>query len=232
MDEIYDKRTVIELKALCKERCITGVSKLRKYDIIRKLINYDDLNKSIVKEEKKVKSEYNKKDLYTKDILINQYNIHKKYYIERITTMTKLNIKFRQACIPEDISENIIKFILHKNGDKTCTWNCIGDLSSEIEGIQECKCFTSTGPLSFSPSSDWSVIYFLDATDWLNDNFILYKIPLEKSSDIWKNIMVNKTQTFYQQTLQGRRPRITWTSLYEQIKDYCSIIFKGNFLDI
>jgi hypothetical protein len=41
-------------------------------------------------------------------------------------------------------------------------------------GFQECKCFTSDGPLSFTPSSNWDVIYFLDARDWLNDNFILY----------------------------------------------------------
>jgi len=159
-------------------------------------------------------------------------NIHKKYVIQRMESAKKLNIKFRLPSIPEDISENIVKFIIHKNGDTTSTWNCKGDLLSSVEGIQECKCFTSVGPLSFTPSSEWDVIYFLDATHWLTNKFKLYKYTNKRSSDEWKNIKINKNQTFEQQCIQGRRPRIGWSGLYPQIKPHCNLIFDGSFEDI
>jgi len=172
-------------------------------------------------------------DTYTKDILIEQYNLHKQYVIQRKTSMVKLHIKFRLPSIPEDISENIIKFILHKTSDNTSKWSSSsGDLISSIEGIQECKSFTSCGPCSFTPSSIWDVIYFLDARKWLDNKYILYKISLSNSSDIWKNIKINKKQTFNDQCMQGRRPRINWDSLYIQIKDKCEKIFDGTFESI
>jgi hypothetical protein len=79
---------------------------------------------------------------------------------------------------------------------------------------------------SFVPSSNWDVIYFLDARDWLNDNFILYRIPLQRTTSEWRNIQVSKSQTFEDQTIQGR-PRITWNSLYPQIYDHVRIVYKG-----
>jgi hypothetical protein len=171
-------------------------------------------------------------DKYTKEILKQHYEMHKNYVISRKNSSKLLNINFRLPCIPEDISENMIKFIIHKNGDVTSSWNCKGDLLSSIEGKQECKCFTSTGPISFTPSSEWDSIYFLDATEWLNDCFKLYKFPYKRTSDEWKNIKVNKNQTFEDQSLQGRRPRINWSGLYPQIKEKCSLIFEGSFDDI
>jgi hypothetical protein len=62
--------------------------------------------------------------------------------------------------------------------------------------------------------------------------FILYKVNLKKSSEEWNNIKVNKTQTFKDQCVQGRRPRITWKELHKQIENYSKIIFNGNILDI
>jgi hypothetical protein len=38
---------------------------------------------------------------------------------------------------------------------------------------------------------------------------------------------VSKSQTFEDQTIQGRRPRITWNSLYPQIYDHVRIVYKG-----
>jgi hypothetical protein len=174
------------------------------------------------------------KDTYTEDILKVQYALHKDYVNGRINTTKKIGIKVRLPCIPEDISENIVKFILHnKLKDTTSRWDCkTGDLQSEKEGIQECKCFTSDGPPSFTPSSDWDVIYFLDARNWLNDKFILYRVLLKRTSSEWKNIKVSETQTFEDQTKQGRRPRITWKSLQPQISSYCYKVYDGTFDDI
>ena len=132
------------------------------------------------------------------------------------------------------ISENIIKFIIrNKLGDKTVKWDCKdGDLQSEKEGRQECKCFTSEGPCSFSPSSEWNALYFLDARNWLDDKFVLYRTALKKSSNEWKNIKISKTQTFQQQVDQGRRPHICWEVLYPQISNHTVKVFEGSFLDI
>jgi hypothetical protein len=101
-------------------------------------------------------------DTYTQDLLKQQYILHKAYVNGRINTTKKIGVKVRLPCIPEDISENIVKFILHnKLDDITSRWDCKnGDLQSEKEGKQECKCFTSDGPSSFTPSSDWDVIYW------------------------------------------------------------------------
>jgi len=174
-------------------------------------------------------------DNYSKELLIKQYYLHKSYVKGRIQTINNTNIKIRLPCIPEDISENIIKFIIHNYlNDNTSSWNCkTGDLYSLKEGKQECKCFTSDAPLSFTPTSEWDIIYFLDAREWLSeDKFILYRIPLKKTSIEWKSIKINKTQTFEEQAQQKRRPRINWNILYQQITPYCHKVFEGSFNDI
>ena len=220
----YTKKNIKELKRLCKDKNIKGISKSNKQELINKLQNNLINDNSIIN--------LPIVDLYTKSVLLEQYNIHKNYVIQRIESSKKLNLVFRLPSIPEDISENIIKFIIHKNGDNTSSWNCKGDLLSSIEGKQECKCFTSKGPISFTPSSNWDCIYFLDATNWLNNTFILYKYSYQRISDEWKNIKINKNQTFEQQSNQSRRPRICWNNLYPQIKNNCNIVFNGSFDDI
>ena len=226
-----------DLKSLCKEYNIKGTSGKSKSELIE-MINQRNTSTSLPESvpisceanEVQVK---NTEDTYTTDVLKAQYPLHKSYVLGRIETTKKLGIKVRLPCIPEDISENLIKHIIHnKLNDKTSRWDCKGDLQSQKEGKQECKCFTSDGPPSFTPSSDWDVIYFLDARNWLNDKFILHKVSLKRTSPEWKNIKVSKTQTFDDQTKQGRRPRITWESLYPQIEQYCNKVYEGTFDDI
>lgn len=173
-------------------------------------------------------------DTYTRELLNEQYLLHKAYVNGRIDTTKKIGVTVRLPSIPEDISENIVKHIIHnKLNDKTSRWDCKkGDLLSHKEGKQECKCFTSDGPLSFTPSSDWDVLYFLDARKWLNDEFILYRVQLKRTSTEWKNIKISKTQTFEDQTKQGRRPRITWESLQPQIHYCCDKVYEGTFENI
>lgn len=229
MEEInYHKKTCKELIQICKDKNISGYSNKKKKEIIEliksKFDSKDDENK---------RPEINS-DIYNEDVLREQYLIHKTYVKGRMETTNRIGIKVRLPSIPEDISENIIKFIIYnKLNDKTSRWECEkGDLLSDVEGIQECKCFTSDGPSSFTPKTNWDVIYFLDARDWHNDKFILYRIPLKRTSDEWRNIKVNKTETFEKQCEQGRRPRITWESLYPQISSYCTKVYEGVFNDI
>lgn len=232
---------VKELIIICKELEIKGYSKKNKSSIIemirhrkKELPITEKINSDVyINLSQQVKSEM-VEDKYTKEILKEQYALQKSYYIGRLNTTKNIGIKVRMSGIPEDISENIIKNIIHnKLNDKTSRWNCEkGDLQSEKEGIQECKCFTSDGPLSFTPSSHWDVIYFLDARKWLDDNYTLYRISLKRTSEEWRNIKMNKNQTFEDQTNQGRRPRINWESLYPQIASYCNKVYEGNFDDI
>lgn len=84
----------------------------------------------------------------------------------------------------------------------------------------------------FTPSSEWDVIYFLNAKDWINDNYILYKINLKRNSEIWKNIKINKIQTFEDQCKQGRRPRMNFDLLQKQLSEHCLKVFEGNFENI
>jgi hypothetical protein len=234
----YSKKTISELKIICKEREIKGISNKNKKALIELIKQKESIATSILESKNKIINDIeNEKitdDTYTKELLKEQYNLHKVYVKGRIDTTKKIGVKVRLPSIPEDISENIIKQIIHnKLNDKTSRWDCKkGDLQSEKEGKQECKCFTSDGPPSFTPSSDWDIIYFLDARNWLNDKFILYRIPLKRTSTEWKNIKVSKTQTFEDQTKQGRRPRITWESLKPQIEKYCIKVYEGVFNDI
>lgn len=170
--------------------------------------------------------------MYTQHTLRTQYSLYKMYVNGRRKVTTA---HIRLPGFPEDISENIIKYIIqNKLGDRTSTWGCkTGDLYSQVEGKQECKCFSSEGPSSFTPTSDWDVIYFLDARKWLDDDmFTLYRIPLKRTSEEWKSIKVSKTQTFEDQVKQGRRPRINWNQLYPQIYMHCEKVYEGYFNDI
>ena len=191
------------------------------------------LIQKIILEKSSLDSKETMSDLYTNVVLRQQFSIHKQYVESRIATSKALNIRIRFPGIPEDISENIIKMLIRRiRGDETCTWNCDGDLYSHAEKKQECKCFTSSGPISFTPSSGWNVIYFLDATKWLDDSFTLYRLPLTYTSEVWQNIKMNKTETFRQQADAGRRPRIGWSALYPQISQYVEEMWTGGFEDI
>jgi hypothetical protein len=237
----YSSLTRKELTAICKEKCIIGYSKKNKQKIIE-MIQED--TKEDTKEEIKaeIKADIKadtkadiKADNYTKEILNEQYILHKNYINIRKESIKKSGIKVRLPSIPEDISENIIKYIIHnKLNDKSSSWNCKnGDLQSKKEGKQECKCFTSDAPTSFTPNkSIWDVIYFLDARKWLDDKFICYRIEIKNISNEWKNIKISEKQTFNEQCIQGRRPRISWSKLYPQIEPYCKKIYEGTFNDI
>jgi hypothetical protein len=231
----YSKKTSRELIEMCKDKKIKGYSGKTKDKLIKLLENINVSTPTFMPTEKQpiTKSVFCI-DSYTEELLKEQYILHKEYVKGRINTTTKIGVKVRLPSIPEDISENIVKNIIrNKLDDNTSSWECgTGDLQSEKEGKQECKCFTSDGPPSFTPSSDWDVIYFLDARKWLEDKFVLYRIPLKRTSSEWKNIKVSKTQTFEDQTKQGRRPRITWESLHPQIQPYCTKVYEGTFYDI
>jgi len=175
-------------------------------------------------------------DSYTENILQEHYSAFRTYVIaiNKINENLNLSKKIRACNFPEGLSENIVKFIIHnKLNDKTTIWDCkSGDLYSQIEKKLEVKCFASDAPISFSPNSNWTVIYFLDARKLFDNYIVLYRCSLIPTSDKWKQIKFNKNETFEDQIKLNRRPRIIWKSLYKTICTDCDIIYEGTIENI
>lgn len=178
-----------------------------------------------------------KEDKYTHDILSKRYNEYRDSYNNTSEIIKTTYLPIRHQNPPEDITENIAKFIIKNyDNDPTCKWaksiGLTGDLYSEkytIEYPAEIKALTSDGPSSFGPDKKFSVIYFLDMRQWLYDIIILWRVNLTSESSEWKGIKMNKTQTFEDQCKEGRRPHIAWDKLYQQISDYCVKVYEGTF---
>jgi hypothetical protein len=221
---------VNELKALCKQYGYTGYSKMNKSAMIE-LLQHGSDSESDTESKNDGIAQIPITDTFTENILRKLFTKQIRYVQGLQEDAKEHKLKIRMPVFPEYLSENITKFIIrNKLGDQTCTWDCKkGDLLSQIEGKQEVKCFTSDGPPSFTPSSKWDVIYFLDGRKWLNNKFILYKVSLTNDSTEWRNINMSKADTFGKQADQGRRPRIKWNSLHPQIESYCTKIYDGTF---
>jgi len=183
-------------------------------------------------------------DNYNEEILIKRFKNFKLAYLSDQELINNgLNIRHQNT--PEDISENITKFIIRKyENDKSCVWckgvnkkyGLTGDLYSDKydKNISiEVKSFTSIGPSQFGPDKKFSILYFLDMTKLFNYNeIILWKINLNYSSSEFKNIKINKNETMEEQFIKGRRPHISWNKIYPQIKEHCEIIYQGSFDNI
>ena len=130
---------------------------------------------------------------------------------------------------PGHISENIVKFIIRKTGDKTVIWNCTGDLFSDMVSKIQVKCFSSDGASTFGPKTVWNDIYFLDTRDlFKEDRMICYKVSLTSHSDEWRNIKISNKQTFGEFCDKGKRPHITWKLLYPQISHKTEVVYDGS----
>lgn len=184
-------------------------------------------------------------DKYSNIVLQRQYYIYRTSYIATDETIKKTNLPIRHQNPPEDVTENIAKFIIIKyDNDPSCKWakgiqvngvKLSGDLYSDKYDIKtppEVKAFTSDGPSSFGPKKKFGVLYFLDMRDWLSNKFILWKVNVSSDSSEWRNIKMNKTETNEEQCKQKRRPHISWENIYSQIPDKCVKVYDGTFEDI
>ena len=175
-------------------------------------------------------------DNYTESILRHRYNKFLTSYIDD-SEIIKKGILLRHQNPPEDITENITKFIIQNyEKDLSCKWaksiGLKGDLYSDKynpESPIEVKAFTSDGPSSFGPKKKFGVIYFLDMRNWVQDSFKLWKVNVSNDSLEWKQLQMNKKQTHGEQCEEGRRPHISWDKIYLQIPNKCVKIYDGNF---
>ena len=214
-------------------RCPKGTRRNKKTN------NCEDKNltkKNIKKEDKSAQV-----DKYTPEILRKRFNRFKEDYIELSLLKETTGLPIRHQNIPEDITENIVKFVMQNyDNDKTCKWaksiGKKGDLYSEKYpevSPPEVKAFTSDGPSSFGPKKQFGVIYFLDMRNWIIDNlFVVWKVNVSNNSSEWKKIKMNKSQTNEDQCEEGRRPHISWDNIRNQLQDKCVKIYEGTFEDI
>ena len=124
-------------------------------------------------------------DMYNETTLIERFTNFKNMYISD-NELIKNGLKIRHQNTPEDITENITKFIIRKyENDKSCVWckgvdkkyGLTGDLySNKYEKIApiEVKSFTSSGPSQFGPDKKFGVLYFLDLRKWLDNEIVLW----------------------------------------------------------
>lgn len=170
-----------------------------------------------------------KKDNYDKRALNMMLKSYINYTNDIIKLNKKLNNKIRLPNFPSDISENLVKFSIFKKYERLPTWkNKSGDLNMDNE-CYEVKAFSNNKtPNSFGPSEKWDKLYFVDCCDFKNYKFKIYEINLKHTSSYFKKIKINKNETYNEQCLNGRRPRISFDKLKDQIpKRYCKLIFNG-----
>ncbi len=191
----------------------------------------DHINEIMVAGEKKVC----RHDAYSPDILRRRFKIQKQRTIEDNEFLQETGIPFRKPNLPEDITENILKYVVinHEN-DLTCVWCRLiglpGDLNSLKQGVLESKSFTSPGPSSFGAKKKFNAIYFIDMREWLNDLIIIWKVSLTHDSDEWKGIKMNEEETNEQQCEKNIRAHISWENIKSQLpKEKVSEIYNGTF---
>lgn len=177
------------------------------------------------------------KDGFTKSILEEMIDKYNDLYLFYYKTNDKLNKKkMRLPNYPSEITENLVKFAIIKKYNVSPCWDTKkGDLylhGKYLEVKGSCDLMNG-GPSSFGPKEEWHRIYFVEAVDHMIKKFIVYEIKLSSKSEIWKNINVSETQTYYEQCCQNRRPRITFVKLIKQIPEkFINIIFNGYINDL
>lgn len=179
----------------------------------------------------KIIEKYNNGEI-TKNILINllkNYNDFNSIIDKYNTILT--HKKIRRINFMSEMSENIAKYSYYKKYNEMPIWNSLkGDLILNNNKIIEVKCFSSNGPISFSPKIIWDILIFIDANNFKDGNFIVY--IFNGNIDDFKKIMVNKNETINDQMVSKRRPRINFNDIKKQIGNKLEIIFNGNINDL
>lgn len=204
-----------------------------------KINHYNDNIKTIIK----LQSLYRKrkirylKDSFTKGMLEGMINTYNNLYVFYCKMNKQLKLKkMRIPNYPSEITENLVKFAIIKKYNVSPCWDTNkGDLylyGKYLEVKGSCDLING-GPSSFGPNEEWHRIYFVDAKHSQSKKFKIYEFTISNNNEIWKNIKVNKTQTYFEQCIQKRRPRIKFTELIKQIPSrFINIIFDGYFSDL
>lgn len=69
----------------------------------------------------------------------------------------------------------------------------------------------------------------MDAIDFINKNFKIYKVNLSNDSEVFNNIKINSNYTYQEVCKTGKRPRINFEELSKQLDKYMELVYKGSF---
>jgi hypothetical protein len=139
--------------------------------------------------------------------------------------------KIRTINYPSEITENIAKFAIAKKYKVMGNWDIKpGDLKVLDKHIEVKGGFIENGPPTFGPKEKWDWIYFVDCDKTLDKKFKVYEI--KKTNIDFHTLKVNQNQTFGDQCLQGRRPRLVFSSIKEQLGDNIQLIFDGHISEL
>ena len=172
-------------------------------------------------------------DVYTPDILRKRYKSNKDCCLE-IHEIKKLNNINIDQPTPQDITENIVKFIIRKyDNDPTCKWSKSslkrGTFYSEKYNINSQPDVHIIGREIFAAKRYFGVMYFLDMSNWLiHDIIVLWKVNVTNESPEWTQLKLNNT-TIQESYANGKKPYISWKKIYEQIPDKCVKVYEGPF---
>jgi hypothetical protein len=216
-------------------------------DICEKLLNVDLNGKeninSVIKLQslwrgRKVRKDNNKME---DNMTFDMVNMSIDNYINNLQFVIKMNSnlsnkKIRNDNLPSHITENIVKFAFYKKYKMIPCWDTDkGDLivnKCALFKRLEIKGFMSISPSSFGPTEEWDWIYFVDARKIRKKHFTIYEIKLSNKNNIWRNIKINKSQTYMDQCMEKRRPRMVFDKIKEQLNDHCNIMFSGHINDL
>jgi len=161
--------------------------------------------------------------------LICSYNVFLRITAE---INTRLNDKkIRKINYPSEITENIAKFAIAKKYNVMGNWDIKpGDLKLLTKQIEVKGGFIENGPPTFGPDEKWDWIYFVDCDKTFDMIFKVYEI--KKSNIDFHSLKVSRSQTFGDQCIQKRRPRIVFRSIKEHFKNNCDLIFEGNITEL
>jgi hypothetical protein len=182
------------------------------------------------------KKKINRKNKNTSSLSLKNINNLLDIHIEYINKLKEFkkntNCSLRFPNFPECLSENIIKEYINIIEKRKCVNSRIsGDLQIIEKNKEikiEVKCFTSTGPTSFGPNEEWDEIYFLDAFNFEKRQFKIYKLNLSNKSEKFKKLKINSTKNYEDVCEEGKRPRIIFKSLKEQLNEDTKLVYSGD----
>lgn len=206
-----------------KTRKSSSKKQVAKKTVSKKTVSKKTVSKKTVKDNLKFNTISHKKDVDN----LRFHNVLFNNYITGINSLKKNGYKTRLMNVPESLTEGIVKvFIRQIYQDHTVTDNCIGDLYSDLFGSIEVKAFQGNGPNSFSTNLKFDALFFVDARKLSNNGEI--KIYFYTGgSDKFKNIPINKNDTFDSLGKRGIRPKISFNKLIDKIYPDTEVIFTG-----
>ncbi|HMS23652.1 MAG TPA: Bsp6I family type II restriction endonuclease [Candidatus Saccharibacteria bacterium] len=119
--------------------------------------------------------------------------------------------KSREPNFPEGLSESAYciwsgsKRFIKASAGTNASFVTFNTQTKEAEQIKACS--IDSDLTSFGPTSKWDKLIFMDfyADGLVDGSFNAYQIP----DELIYNHQINRTQTFKDQQLQGRRPRLS-----------------------